>query len=340
MKKMILTGLLAAVASLGAMAQGNDTIKVAAETEDLSTKLIPISREQAATLVTRVVTDMFQERVKAARTDSILLAMKVETLKRKMLDDALRSYYVKEAKSENDRLDRLERLVYLSLLQSGKITPEMLQTIIPLGSGTTTSLLSSSPYGLPYGYENPQTRAGLAAAEGSADRAAAGAKVVESASLAGGHSDAAPAIAALGGAAAGLVAGSAVNHNGKIELTRDTVFVEKEIPKTADPFTIRLYFNFDSSNINDVDSRKLDRIVEMMKAYPNLNIQLKGYSSPRGNLQYNNKLSLRRVKACAEALVQKGVPAERMTVVKGGIDSVTATSAEARRVDITPYYGN
>lgn len=64
----------------------------------------------------------------------------------------------------------------------------------------------------------------------------------------------------------------------------------------------------------DKESRDvLDDLVETMKAYPDLNIEINGYTDALGSKTGNLKLSEKRAKAVMDYLIQKGVPADRMS---------------------------
>lgn len=95
-------------------------------------KLIPISREQAEELVTKIVEAEYANEMKSNQINKIVLKAKMDALKRKLLDNALRKAYTSET---NERLDRLEKLLYLSLLsKDGKIDPHVLQAILGPGA--------------------------------------------------------------------------------------------------------------------------------------------------------------------------------------------------------------
>lgn len=81
---------------------------------------------------------------------------------------------------------------------------------------------------------------------------------------------------------------------------------------------VTLYFDFDKSDLKPVAVDKLDSIYNVMVEYPASTIQISGYTDGRGTVEYNNKLSDRRARACAEYLVKKGIEAARITFVSFG----------------------
>lgn len=90
--------------------------------------LLPITREQAEELITELILDARQPYLEAAHRDSILLRFKVETLKRRALDQALARTYTEPFEQ---RLAQMERLLYAILLSSRDIDPAIINQILP-----------------------------------------------------------------------------------------------------------------------------------------------------------------------------------------------------------------
>jgi len=88
----------------------------------------------------------------------------------------------------------------------------------------------------------------------------------------------------------------------------------------------------------------LDELYETMKAYPNLKIEINGYTDALGSARGNKKLSENRASAVMEYLIEKGVSPDRMTSAGYGEDPkyfIGDTSTEEgrqknRRVEIVP----
>ena len=57
----------------------------------------------------------------------------------------------------------------------------------------------------------------------------------------------------------------------------------------------------------------LNQIASIMKKYPDYHLTIDGHTDNTGSAEVNKKLSLARAKACYDYLVNKGVPAERMS---------------------------
>ncbi|MBR8713038.1 Peptidoglycan-associated lipoprotein [Porphyromonas levii] len=94
--------------------------------------LLPISREQAEELIAKLIVEARQPYVEAAHRDSALLRFKVETLKRRALDQALARTYTEPYEQ---RLAQMERLLYAILLSKGDIDPAIINQLLPGAPG-------------------------------------------------------------------------------------------------------------------------------------------------------------------------------------------------------------
>jgi OOP family OmpA-OmpF porin len=81
---------------------------------------------------------------------------------------------------------------------------------------------------------------------------------------------------------------------------------------------VTVYFDFDKSILKTEVVRKLDSIYTVLVENPSATIQISGYTDGLGTEEYNNKLSDRRARACANYLLKKGIEAERIRFVSFG----------------------
>lgn len=95
--------------------------------------LLPITAEQAEELITKLILEARKPYVEAAYRDSVLTAFKLETLKRRALDQALARTYTDPLER---RLDQMERLIYALLLSKGDLSPEVINQLLGGTSAT------------------------------------------------------------------------------------------------------------------------------------------------------------------------------------------------------------
>ncbi len=84
----------------------------------------------------------------------------------------------------------------------------------------------------------------------------------------------------------------------------------------------------------------LDPIVEMLKQYPDLKVEIAGHTDGRGNASTNRALSQKRAETVKAYLVSRGVPGERIAAIGYGLDRPVASNKSAagraanRRVEV------
>lgn len=101
-------------------------------------------------------------------------------------------------------------------------------------------------------------------------------------------------------------------------------------------------FDFDMAVIRSDDFDKLDRDVATLREWGNVKVEVAGHTDSIGTDEYNMGLSLRRADAVRNYLVDKGIPAERLTVKGYGESQPVADNATSegrfqnRRVELVP----
>lgn len=101
--------------------------------------LLPITSKQAEELITKMIVASRADSQRKLKEAEVLNDFKVETLKNKLLESALRNVYTKDYE---DRMDRLETLLLITLAQQngGKLDPALVNYL--LGNGDLASLLT------------------------------------------------------------------------------------------------------------------------------------------------------------------------------------------------------
>ena len=77
-------------------------------------------------------------------------------------------------------------------------------------------------------------------------------------------------------------------------------------------------FDFDKSDIREVDKGKLQAIADYLKAFPQATVLIEGNCDERGTVEYNLGLGERRAHAAQDYLVTLGVSADRLSTISYG----------------------
>jgi flagellar motor protein MotB len=95
------------------------------------------------------------------------------------------------------------------------------------------------------------------------------------------------------------------------------------------------FFDFDSAELRPDADVKLAEVSEMAAEVPDARLVLSGHADERGGEAYNVGLSTRRAEAVRDALVARGIGADRMVLAVYGEDGPSRGSyAQDRRVTI------
>lgn len=103
--------------------------------------ILPITREQAEELITKMIVAGRADSQRKLKEAEILNDFKVETLKNKLLESALKNVYTKDYEQ---RIDRLETMLLILLAQQngGKLDPALVNYLLGNGNGDLASLLT------------------------------------------------------------------------------------------------------------------------------------------------------------------------------------------------------
>jgi peptidoglycan-associated lipoprotein len=94
----------------------------------------------------------------------------------------------------------------------------------------------------------------------------------------------------------------------------------KAIPQLADVF-----FDFDRYVIRKDAARTLDASAAWLKSNQGVPILIEGHADERGTNAYNLALGERRARAARDYLVERGVAADRITIISYGEDRPACT---------------
>lgn len=97
-----------------------------------------------------------------------------------------------------------------------------------------------------------------------------------------------------------------------------------------------VYFDLNSAVIKPAAKKDLDKVADVMKKFPALNIELSAHTDSRGNSSTNLGLSAMRASACVDYLSLKGADKTHLIAIGFGeekirnkcVDGVSCTEAE------------
>jgi len=73
-----------------------------------------------------------------------------------------------------------------------------------------------------------------------------------------------------------------------------------------------VYYDFDKATLRPESHASLDELVEMMKAHPDMVIEIRAHTDDKGTERYNQRLSQARAKSCVAWLISKGIDKNRL----------------------------
>jgi OOP family OmpA-OmpF porin len=123
------------------------------------------------------------------------------------------------------------------------------------------------------------------------------------------------------------------------EIKRDLKLVPMEVGQTVR--LNNLFFDFNKSTIQSSSFAELDRLVELLKASPKMEVEISGHTDNVGNDATNKKLSNDRAKAVRDYLVSKSISSGRLKTIGYGKSKPLASNdteegrAQNRRVEFT-----
>lgn len=103
----------------------------------------------------------------------------------------------------------------------------------------------------------------------------------------------------------------------------------------------RVYFDTGKDNLTEESRQQLDNIIELMKAYPNAEIKLGGYTDNTGSQEVNIRVSDSRAKSVMNDMIENGIDTNRLSAEGYGPEhpicpenDTDICKAKNRRVDV------
>ena len=93
-----------------------------------------------------------------------------------------------------------------------------------------------------------------------------------------------------------------------------------------------IFYEFDSYLLKDESKIELDKLIQFMKTYPSVKIEISGHTDNIGTSEYNKTLSEKRARAVAEYLMNSAIENERIKYVGYGFTKpLTSNDSEEGR---------
>jgi OOP family OmpA-OmpF porin len=89
-----------------------------------------------------------------------------------------------------------------------------------------------------------------------------------------------------------------------------------------------LFFEFDSASLTKESALELDRVIDMMKTNPTMQVEISAHTDDMGSDAYNQKLSQLRAESVVTYLTTNGIAAERL-VAKGYGETVPSVANDS-----------
>ncbi len=89
----------------------------------------------------------------------------------------------------------------------------------------------------------------------------------------------------------------------------------------------RVFFDYDSSTLDQTDRDTLGRQAAWLNQFPNIVLTIEGHCDERGTREYNLALGARRAAAVREHLVSLGVSAARVETISYGSERPTCVES-------------
>lgn len=152
---------------------------------------------------------------------------------------------------------------------------------------------------------------------------------------------------ALGNTALGVIAGAAVGGTvgavigSKMDKQAEEmqkVLGDAEVKRVGEGIVIefkeKVLFGYDQSDLSAQAQTNLTKLANVLKKYPDTNIEVLGHTDDKGTDQYNQGLSERRAIAASNYLKSQGIASNRLTTRGlGESDPKVANDTDANRAE-------
>ncbi len=114
-------------------------------------------------------------------------------------------------------------------------------------------------------------------------------------------------------------AGSGPLAEEDLDAQRQARFGEGSIPLAESEGVLRdVSFDYDSAAIDDTARQNIEYNLDILKANPDVRVQLEGHCDERGTVEYNMALGQRRARAVEEILLSSGISQSKLSSISYG----------------------
>lgn len=147
------------------------------------------------------------------------------------------------------------------------------------------------------------------------------------------------AAGAIVGAAVGGTAGAVIGHKmDKQAEEMKQVLGDAEVRREGEGIVVvfkeKVLFGFDQSDLNTSAQQNLSKLDNVLKKYPDTDIEIIGHTDDKGSDSYNQQLSEGRANSVASFLKSNGIDASRInTKGMGETDPKVSNDSDANRAE-------
>ncbi len=120
--------------------------------------------------------------------------------------------------------------------------------------------------------------------------------------------------ATVGGATGAIIGNQMDKQAEEIMKTVPDAKVERVGEGIVVEFSSNVLFGFDKSTLSAEARTSLDKLVKVLDAYPDTDIEIQGHTDSKGSVAYNQALSERRATAVSGYLEGQGTAGSRLTI--------------------------
>lgn len=127
------------------------------------------------------------------------------------------------------------------------------------------------------------------------------------------------ALGAIIGATVGGATGAVIGHQmdkqaDDIKKTVPDAKVERVGEGIVVEFSSNVLFGFDKSGLSAEAKANLDKLVKVLNAYPDTDIEVQGHTDSKGSESYNMTLSTDRASSASNYILKNGIAANRISI--------------------------